>query len=255
MSKTIIITGATGSIGRNLSDYLASKNYNLILISRSTEKLRELKNSLTKNYDVIIDILPIDFAVDHDYTQMINLFTEKSINGFVLILPKIDPTRECLPSKDKWITLFQKTFVNPLELLKQTIPFFGTNDKAKVVIISGISSVQALPNYAVNNVIRNAWLGQAKTLAMHYGKRRIHFNTLSLGGVLTNSFMNQINLESERTGNSTEEILKARFDNVPLGKYASTDEVSVAIETLLTNFTDHITGMNIICDGGFIRSY
>jgi 3-oxoacyl-[acyl-carrier protein] reductase len=36
---------------------------------------------------------------------------------------------------------------------------------------------------ATSNVIRCAWVGEAKTLAVALGEKGIHVNTLSLGGI------------------------------------------------------------------------
>ena len=47
------------------------------------------------------------------------------------------------------------------------------------VVVSGLSSAQVLGHYATSNVIRCAWLTEAKTLAFALGARGIHVKTLS----------------------------------------------------------------------------
>lgn len=54
---------------------------------------------------------------------------------------------------------------------------------------------------------------------------------------------------------SDEDVLAERVNNVPLKKYASPTEIACTIEALLSDFSNHITGHNIICDGGFTRAY
>ncbi|HBP44095.1 MAG TPA: short-chain dehydrogenase, partial [Clostridiales bacterium] len=46
MKKTVLITGATGGIGRNLAKVFAINGYNLVLTSTNLEKLETLKNEL-----------------------------------------------------------------------------------------------------------------------------------------------------------------------------------------------------------------
>jgi 3-oxoacyl-[acyl-carrier protein] reductase len=43
--------------------------------------------------------------------------------------------------------------------------------------------------------------------------------------------------------------------NVPLRKYGRPEEVAAVVEGLLSDFSDHLTGMNVLCDGGFTRAY
>ena len=46
--KTCLITGATSGLGKALSKKLATKNYNLILISKSKNKLQSLSKLLNR---------------------------------------------------------------------------------------------------------------------------------------------------------------------------------------------------------------
>ncbi len=46
-----LITGASSGIGRDMARYLASLNYDLIIVARREERLNELKNEL-KNVNV-----------------------------------------------------------------------------------------------------------------------------------------------------------------------------------------------------------
>jgi 3-oxoacyl-[acyl-carrier protein] reductase len=127
--------------------------------------------------------------------------------------------------------------------------------RAKVVIVSGISSVQVLSHYATNNVIRAAWLSQAKTLAFALGERGIHVNTLSLGGTLSPHYVGLIEKRAANAGMTCEERIAEETANVPLRKYGHPEEVAAAVDGLLSDFSDHITGVNILHDGGFTRAY
>ena len=49
--------------------------------------------------------------------------------------------------------------------------------------------------------------------------------------------------------------LAEETSNVPLKKYGKPEEVALAVEGLLSSFSDHMTGLNIMHDGGFTRSY
>ena len=112
-----------------------------------------------------------------------------------------------------------------------------------------------LGHYATSNVIRLAWLAEAKTLAFALGERGIHVNTLSLGGTLSPWYQAAIGKRAAGAGISFEERLAEETANVPLRKYGTPQEVAVAIEGLLSAFSDHLTGVNILHDGGFTRAY
>jgi 3-oxoacyl-[acyl-carrier protein] reductase len=173
--------------------------------------------------------------------------------------PQPHAANDPLPASDVWRTLFQTSFIGPLATLKGAIaqmrPDVTAGQRAKIVIVSGISSAQVLGHYATSNVIRTAWLGEAKTLAFALGDRNIHVNTLSLGGTLTPGYRASIEKRAAGAGQSFDDRLVAETDNVPLKKYGEPSEVAVAIEGLLSPFSDHMTGLNILHDGGFTRAY
>src|SRR5439155_8161853 len=111
------------------------------------------------------------------------------LDGAVMMPPQPPPTNDCLPANAAWRELFQASFIGPLALLKAAIsvmqPDPAHGRRSKIVIVSGMSSVQVLGHCATSNVLRCSWLAEAKTLAFALGDRGIHVNTLSLGGTLT----------------------------------------------------------------------
>jgi 3-oxoacyl-[acyl-carrier protein] reductase len=173
--------------------------------------------------------------------------------------PQDPPTNDPLPSSDKWREILQNSFVGPLALLKAAIgamaPDPANGRRSKIVIISGISSAQVLGHYASSNVLRCAWLAEAKTLAFALGERGIHVNTLSLGGTLTPGYAASLEKRAANAGTTIEQRLAEETSNVPLRKYGTPDEVAYAVEGLLLAFSDHITGLNVLHDGGFTRAY
>lgn len=177
----------------------------------------------------------------------------------VIMPPQPHASSEPMPDAQVWRTLFETSFIGPLEVLKTAISHMQPNvtegRRSKVVIVSGISSAQVLSHYATANVIRTAWVGQAKTLAFALGPQGIHVNTLSLGGTLSPWYQAAIAKRAAAQGMTFEERLAAETDNVPLGKYGTPEDAANAIETLLGPFSDHMTGTNILHDGGFTRAY
>ncbi|WNY24235.1 NADP-dependent 3-hydroxy acid dehydrogenase YdfG [Methanimicrococcus hongohii] len=59
---TVLITGATGGIGSELSKIFAQRGYDLVLTARSEEKLNVLKNELEETYSNHIFIIAADLA-------------------------------------------------------------------------------------------------------------------------------------------------------------------------------------------------
>jgi 3-oxoacyl-[acyl-carrier protein] reductase len=258
MHRTILVTGATGGIGSPLCARLAKAGHSLILAARDVDRLRSLANQLDGTDHTAIPVDMSDDASIHNFGQDLTALGVV-LDGLVLMPPPLPRSSDSFPSSETWRSHFQTSFIGPLALLKIAIdsmrPDIAAGRRSKVVIISAISSVQVLGHYAASNVLRPAWLGQAKTLAFALGDRGIHVNTVSLGGILTEGYTGLIAGRAKDAGQTFEQRLAEETSNVPLRKYGHPDEVAAIVEGLLSDFSDHLTGINVLCDGGFTRAY
>lgn len=258
---TILVTGATGGIGQAVCARLTDAGYSLVLTARNPARLSAMTDELTGSGRGACQWIDVDMASDASVERFAGELAARQIilDGVVLMPPQPHATNDPLPASGTWREIFQSSFVGPLALLKAAIsrmqpdPTHGR--RCKIVILSGISSVQVLGHYATSNVLRCAWLAEAKTLAFALGEKGIHVNTLSLGGTLSPWYRAALESRAGGAGVSFDERLAEETANIPLRKYGTPDEVAVAVEGLLSAFSDHMTGVNILHDGGFTRAY
>jgi 3-oxoacyl-[acyl-carrier protein] reductase len=259
--RTILITGATGGIGRAVCNRLAQGGASLLLAARDADRLQALCAELPVRGPAQHAWISLDMTLDASAQQFADALSERQmiLDGAVLMPPQDPPTADALPSSDKWREVLQNSFVGPLALLKAAIgamqPDLAQGRRCKIVIVSGISSAQVMGHYASSNVIRCAWLAEAKTLAFALGDRGIHVNTLSLGGTLTPGYTASLEKRAANAGVPYAQRLAEETANVPLRKYGTPQDVAGAIDGLLSAFTDHMTGHNVLHDGGFTRAY
>ena len=245
-----LITCATSGMGNQIARALTEDN--LVLTGRDQSKLQSLCDFVGHRASPV----NLDFFDTNSVQSAANKISEScKLDRIVFIIPRIPPSSNIFPSDEDWADLYKNYFINPLSLLRHLFEKNVVNNSAKIVFISGISSKSALTNYATNNCLRSAWLGQAKAMALTLGNKRISVNTLSLGGVMTESYTNKMVIKSQEQGMSFDDLMENEVSNVPLRKYASIDDVVGAVIALLGPLTNHMTGQNILLDGGFFKGY
>lgn len=252
--KKIIVTGATGGLGQAISNYL-SQNYQLILSSRCEDRLHTLKFNLGKAANSQIQCQKIDYS-DRESAKEYGAWLESNlqkVDGIVLMTPRPILKNTLFPTPDEWQDFFQSNFIGPLDLLKTVIPHFNQN--GKIVIISGITSTQLMPNCSTMGVLRSMWLSQAKSLSYELGPKGINVNTISPGGVMTEGNITRMPQKANNNGLSFEEQYAESVSNVPLRRYAQPNNIASVVEFYLSDKSNHITGTNLTCDGGFTRGY
>jgi 3-oxoacyl-[acyl-carrier protein] reductase len=259
--KTILVTGATGGIGDAVCRRLAGHGYSVLMASRDEAKLESLSIVLNAAHVQSSDWIALDMTSDTSISAFAEEMKARAIvlDGMAHMPPQPHRSDDPMPDNEDWRKLFQDSFIGPLAVLKAAIsmmkPDPASGRRAKIVMISGISSAQVLGHYATANVLRCAWLAEAKTLAFALGPKGIHINTLSLGGTMSPWYRDGLEGRAKSAGMTFEERLVEETSNVPLRKYGEPAEVAGAVEGLLSDFSDHMTGLNIMHDGGFTRAY
>ena len=104
------------------------------------------------------------FSNTSSFAPLLKL-ADNNIHGTVIMPPQPTVTDDCLADEVTWQRLFNDSFIGPVTLIKQLIPTLIKQTSARLVLISGISSLQPLSQYATSNTLRTAWLGFTKTLA------------------------------------------------------------------------------------------
>jgi len=260
-AKTILVTGATGGVGTAVCTQLAGAGHSLVLAARDPAKLKSLQGKLAESSPVPCRWVSVDMGSDASVEEFAAELNAGNVilDRAVLMPPQPHSTSDALPPSDVWREIFQRSFVGPLALLKVALsrmrPDVARGKRCKIVIVSGISSAQVLGHYATSNVIRCAWVAEAKTLAFAWGEAGVHVNTLSLGGTLSPWYEEGVERRAAQAGVTYEERIIEETANIPLRKYGTPQEVALAVEGLLSPFSDHMTGLNILHDGGFTRAY
>ena len=86
---------------------------------------------------------------------------------------------------------------------------------------------------------KSGLLGFTKSLAREVSSRNINVNAISPGFI-----------DTDMTRALSEEQIEALTKNIPLGRIASSDEVSSVVAFLLSDDSSYITGENINVNGG-----
>jgi 3-oxoacyl-[acyl-carrier protein] reductase len=252
--KTIVVTGASGELGGAIAKVLAWDS-DLILTGRNLNQLELLQKQLQEQHPHRYTIMRLDYTNQgsiQDFEKKIQSFAG-SIAGMVLITPRPQFGQDLLQGESEWADLFQSTFTGPLMALKGVLP--ALSSRSKIVVIGGISSVQVMPEYGPACIIRRMWTTCVKALSRQLGAKGIHINVLSPGVVLTEFHQERIAKKAQEKNIGVEEEMALETAQIPFHRFADPNEIGRAVQFLLSNHSDYISGVNLIDDGGVTVSY
>jgi len=142
-------------------------------------------------------------------------------------------------TEEDWSSVIDTNLTGSFRLAKRAVSKMMRLRRGRIILISsvvGLLGSGGQVNYAASKA---GLVGMARSIAREYGSRGITANVVAPGFV-----------ETDMTDALTDEQKKLIKTQVPLGRYASTDEIASAVTWLASDGAGYITGAVIPVDGG-----
>ncbi len=167
MDKTALVTGASSGIGYEFAKILAENKYNLVVVSRSLDKLNEIKKNFEQRYQISVLVFPADLSVPNICEEIYKELTEKKVVIDVLV-NNAGFGKHGSYSDQEWETEWKMIQVNLISLTHLTKLFLREMLKRKEGNIINVSSTAAFgpgPFMAVYYAIKAYVLSYSEALA------------------------------------------------------------------------------------------
>lgn len=149
--KVALITGASSGIGREFARIHASRGGNLVIIARSEDKLRELKEELEKKYQVNVKIIVKDLTSPQAPQEIYNEVKEAGIKIDYLINNAGFGGRGFFHERPMELDLqmIQVNIVTLTTLTRLFLPDFVQRNEGKILNVSSTAALMPGPLQAV----------------------------------------------------------------------------------------------------------
>ena len=241
--KKILITGASSGIGADSAEKFAQYGAELILLGRNEDKLSEVKSSLNNSH--LHFIVKSDLAKDDEAFKVITNLPKEflPLNGVFHSAGKelIKPISLTKSSdfKDLVSTTVQAAISISRALAKKNIMF----DNSSVVFMSSVSAISGTPGLTAYSACKSALIGLTKSLALEFAHRKIRFNCLLSGAVISP-------MHERLLKNLSVKSIEDYESKHPLG-FGDKSDISNITTFLMSEASKWITGSSISVDGGY----
>ncbi|RWY57321.1 SDR family NAD(P)-dependent oxidoreductase [Mucilaginibacter gilvus] len=237
-NKTILVTGASSGIGRQIAISTAGMGASLYISGRNTERLNETLQLLpraghTHNTADLTNESELDVLVD----------ASPNLDGLVLSSGIVQTLPFKFASHLALDNMMQANFYAPVLLLNKLLRKKKLNKGCSVVFISSIAgNFTGTKGNSMYSASKGAINAMQKVIAVELAAQKIRVNNVSPAMVKTGMLDNA-------TVFSTEQIEQDE-KNYPLG-YGEPLDVANGVIYLLSDASKWVTGISLILDGGF----
>jgi 3-oxoacyl-[acyl-carrier protein] reductase len=229
VSRSVLVTGGNRGIGRAIAEAFAENGDQVAITYRSGEPpdgLLGVRCDITDATDVERAFGEVEAA--HGPVEV--LVANAGITKDTLLLRMSD---------DDWTSVIETNLTGSFRVAKRAAKGMLRLRRGRIVLISsvvGLLGSAGQVNYAASKA---GLVGMARSLARELGSRSITTNVVAPGFV-----------ETEMTAVLPEDKKAEYLAQIPLGRYASVDEVASAVLWLASEGAGYVTGAVIPVDGG-----
>lgn len=239
--KTILITGGSRGIGRNIVEEFAKEGYNVFFTYNNSEtEAKEIKrNSTEKGYTV--EYMKVNIQNETEIKAMIENCIKKFNNIDILVNNAGISYNGLIQemSLDKWNEIINTNLTSVFLSSKEVIPYMLNQGSGLIINISSIWGQTGASCEVAYSTSKAGINGFTKALAKELGPSNIRVNSIAPG--MINTDMNK---------NIDEESMNRFKYETPLEKIGNPIDITKCIKWLAED--EFTTGQVIGINGGYI---
>lgn len=188
----VLITGSSQGLGLALARMLAATNrFRLVLTARGTS-LAKLKSEFTEGDNLIIREL--DLQKPGNFKSLFNEISYRFGGVDILINNAAVIYRAVLEhvSFEDELSQMQTNYLGPRELIRLALPYMRHKKQGKIINISSVSGMMAMPTMSSYSASKWALEGMSEALWYELKPFNISVSLVQIGFVNSHSFKNTI---------------------------------------------------------------
>lgn len=238
--KTVLVTGASSGIGREVVRLFAKNNYNVVITYNSDKKgALELESEVNSGNNTLV--LKCDISNEEDIIKMVNSVRDKFNSIDVLVNNAgiaIDTTFED-KTKANFMKILEVNLVGTFFVSKYVSEIMLKNKNGRII---NISSTNAIDSYYVESLDYDASKAGIISLThnlANYLSPYVNVNCVCPGWV-----------DTRMNSDISLEFRKKQEDKILLGRFANPREIANVVYFLSSEEASYINDSIIKVDGG-----
>ncbi|KAH3810633.1 hypothetical protein DPMN_139027 [Dreissena polymorpha] len=254
--RVAFVTGSTSGIGLGIAQRLAQNGYDIIITGVASQN--DIDNALTilkSKHGVNCTFHGADFTKESEVAQLCTEISRMYPHGIDALVNNAG-IQHVAPLEDFPVDIWHKMVAIHLTssflLLRYFIPFMKKKGWGRIVNISSINGLIAMPGKGPYCSMKHALIGLTKAVALETAENGITCNAVCPAYVETELVMKQIRDRAKQNNISYEEMRNELFTSShPTKKSITVEQVAALVGFLCSEEAASVTGCAIPVDAGY----
>ncbi|KZR57217.1 SDR family oxidoreductase [Pseudobacillus badius] len=253
--KTALVLASSQGLGKAIAAKLSEGGANVMLASRSGEKLEEVKQQLQKGSAGQIEYTVCDMTKPEDIQALVQKTAEIFGSIHILVNNSGGPPAGSFEdmADEQWQQAFELNLLSYIRAIRAALPYLKKQG-GKIINIASSSIKEPIAGLILSNTFRTGIVGLSKALAEELAAYGILVNTVAPGRIETDRLKYLDEINAEKQGVSVEQLNEQIKKKIPLGRYGRPEEFANVVAFLASDANTYMTGSSFLVDGGMIRS-
>jgi len=246
-SNVVLVTGATGGIGKSIVNKYAEQGFTLAIADKDEDEANKLANEINHNggmamvfYGDLLDQSYCDNLTSEVQTKLGTVGILINNAGF---MSRGDITQ----TSDEDYELSMKINVEaPFRLIRASIPLMVESGGGSIVNISSCWGINPGPNHLIYCTTKAALAAMTKCLGRDHAHQNIRINAVCPNEVNTPMLRTGFEIRGLNPDDAIEELNQS----VPIGHIAEPEEIADVVAFLSSDEARYICGSLVEINGG-----